>query len=46
VATQILDGVVVDLSPEEEATLPRAAPKLDPTDNTFQDEVPWPSLTA
>jgi hypothetical protein len=44
--TMIVDGVPVEMTPEQEATLPKPPPTLDPADNTFQDEAVWPSLTA
>lgn len=44
-ATQIVNGVVVEMTPEDEAALPKPPPKLDPVDSTFQETVLWPSLT-
>jgi hypothetical protein len=42
----LIDGVLVQPTPEQVASLPKGQPKLDPTDSTFKEQNPWPSLTA
>lgn len=47
-ATQLLNGELIEIPPElEEAFLVAAPPpSLDPADTTFQEEPLWQSLTA
>lgn len=45
-APWLIDGVLVEPTPEQVASLPKLPPKLDPTDSTFQEQAPWQSLTA